>query len=151
FQDWGASYLEASVSMPPLTGAQAPAWIAFLMNLRGTLNVFQIGDPLSRAPQGSGAGSPVVNGAAQSGYTLATRGWTAGASGVLLPRDWLQIGYRLYRNLGIANADGSGAATLSIWPQIRESPNDGDTIVTSNTKGLFRLKGNPRKYSMLGN
>ena len=28
---------------------------------------------------------------------------------------------------------------------------DGDTIITTNTKGLFRLKGNPRKFSMLGN
>jgi hypothetical protein len=137
--------------MPPLTGAQAPAWIAFLMSLRGTLNVFQIGDPLSRAPQGSGAGSPVVNGGAQTGYMLATRGWTAGASGVLLPGDWLQIGYRLYRNLGIANADGSGAATLSIWPQIRESPADGAALVLNNTQGLFRLKANSRKFSMLTN
>jgi hypothetical protein len=25
-QDWQASYIEASVSMPPLTGKQAPAW-----------------------------------------------------------------------------------------------------------------------------
>ena len=89
--------------------------------------------------------------AAQTGYSLATKGWTAFARGLLLPGDWLQTGYRLYRNLAVANADGSGHATRSIWPQIRESPNDGDTIVTSNTKGLFRLTGNLRKYSMLGN
>ena len=151
FQDWQASYLEASVSMPPLTAAQAPAWIAFLMSLRGTLNVFQMGDPLRSTPQGSGAGSPEVNGANQVGYTLATKGWTASASGVLLPGDWLQIGYRLYNNLGIVNADGSGNATLSIWPQLRESPTDATAIVLNNTQGLFRLKANSRKYSMLAN
>jgi hypothetical protein len=151
FQDWQASFIEWSVSMPALTRAQAPAWIAFLMSTRGTLNVFQMGDPLAMTPQGSASGTPVVNGGSQTGYSLATNGWTAGASGVLLPGDWLQIGYRLYRNLAIANADGSGHSTLSIWPQIRESPNDGDTIITSNTKGLFRLKANPRKFSMLGN
>ena len=151
FQDWQASFIEWSVSMPPLTRVQAPAWIAFLMSTRGSLNVFQMGDPLAKTPRGSVSGTPLVNGGSQTGYSLATKGWTAFANGVLLPGDWLQIGYRLYRNLGTANADGSGHATLSIWPQIRESPGDGDTIVTSNTKGLFRLKGNPRKYSMLGN
>jgi hypothetical protein len=121
------------------------------MSLRGTLNVFQMGDPLRSTPQGTGAGSPEVNGANQVGYTLATKGWTASASGVLLPGDWLQIGYRLYNNLGIVNADGSGNATLSIWPQLRESPADSTTIVLNNTQGLFRLKANSRKYSMLAN
>lgn len=150
-QDWQASYIEASVSMPPLTGKQAPAWIAFLMSLRGTLNVFQLGDPLLTAPQGSAAGTPLVNGGSQTGFTLATKGWTPFASGVLLPGDWIQIGYRLYRNLATLNADGSGYATASIWPQIRESPADGTALVLNNTQGLFRLKANSRKYSMLSN
>ena len=151
FQDWQASYLEASVSMPPLTRKQAPEWIAFLMSLRGSLNVFQIGDPLRTSPQGSGLGSPQVNGANQTGYSLLTKGWTAGAAGVLLPGDWLQIGYRLYANLGIANTDGGGDAILSIWPQLRESPADSTAITLNNTKGLFRLKANTRKYSQLAN
>lgn len=146
-QDWQQGWLEASVSYPPLTHVQAQAWIAFMMGLRGQANVFQIGDPLAVAPQGSGAGTPLVNGASQSGFTLNTKGWTAGASGVLKPGDWLQIGYRLYRNLALANADGSGDAALSIWPSLRESPSDGDSIILDNTKGLFRLKTNARKWS----
>jgi len=151
FQDWQTSFIEASVSMPPLTAKQAPAWIAFLMSLRGSLNVFQLGDPLRTAPQGSGAGSPAVNGANQTGYSLLTKGWTASAAGVLLPGDWLQIGYRLYSNLAIVNADGSGGATLSIWPQLRESPADSDAIILNNTKGLFRLAANTRKFSEAAN
>ena len=151
FQDWQNSFISASVSMPPLTGAQAPAWIAFLMSLRGKLNVFQIGDPLRSAPQGSGAGSPEVSGANQIGYSLVTKGWTASAAGVLLPGDWLQIGYRLYSNLAVVNADGSGNATLSIWPQLRESPADSDVITLNNTKGLFRLASNTRKFSQAAN
>src|SRR6266702_5839374 len=59
-QDWQQGWLEASVSLPPLTHAQAQAWIAFLMALRGQANVFQLGDPLAVAPQGSGAGAPTV-------------------------------------------------------------------------------------------
>jgi hypothetical protein len=146
-QDWQQGWLEASVSMPPMTHITAQQWIAFLMSLRGQANVFQMGDPLAVAPQGSASGTPVVTGSGQTGYSLATSGWTANASGVLQPGDWLQIGYRTYRNLQTVNADVSGNATLSIWPRLRESPNDGDSLILTNTKGLWRLKSNTRKWS----
>lgn len=145
--DWQQGMLEASVSYPPMTHVHAQAWIAFLLGLRGQRNVFQFGDPLAVAPQGSGAGTPLVNGGPQSGFSLNTKGWTAGASGVLLPGDWLQIGYRAYRNLLPVNADGSGNATINIYPSLRESPADGDALILNNTKGLWRLKTNARKWS----
>lgn len=40
-QNWGASYMEAIVSLPPLTDAQAQAWVSFLFALQGIANVFQ--------------------------------------------------------------------------------------------------------------
>ena len=146
-QDWQASWLTGTITMPPLTNTQAQTWIAFLLQLRGQANVFQFGDPIARAPQGTGAGVPVVNGAGQSGYSLATRGWTANATGVLLAGDWLQIGYRLYRCLDATNADASGYASVPIWPQLRESPADGVALVLTQTKGLWRLGANLRKWS----
>ncbi len=147
-QDWQASFMEASVSMPALTHAQAQEWIAFLMALRGQAKVFQLGDPLAAIPRGSALGTPLVDGASQRGYLLATKGWTPGAAGVLLPGDWIQIGYRAYRILAPASADGSGHAVLNIWPQLRESPADSAVIVTQNTKALWRLKSNARKWSI---
>jgi hypothetical protein len=147
-QDWQQGWLEASVSMPPLAPLHARAWVAFLKGLRGQANVFQLGDPLGVAPQGSGAGTPVVNGSGQSGFTLNVRGLTPGASGVLLLDDWLQIGYRLYSVvLSQVDADGSGNATINIYPSLRESPADGTAITLNNTKGLWRLKSNARKWS----
>ncbi len=143
-QNWQSSWLEASVSMPPMPHAQAQAWIAWLMGVQGQAGVFQLGDPLARAPlAGTGSGAMAVNGAGQTGYALSVRGWT----GTLSPGDWLQVGYRLYRNLGTASPTG-GAITVSIWPQIRESPLDGAAITLANTRGLFRLKANARKYSI---
>ena len=146
-QNWQAAWLEASVSLPPLTNQQAQAWIAFMMSLQGQANVFQLGDPIAVAPSGTGAGVPQVNGGNQSGFALQTKGWSPNAAVVLLPGDWLQIGYRLYRNLGIVNADAGGQAPLSIWPQLREPPVDGAPITLTNTKGLWRLKSNARKWS----
>jgi hypothetical protein len=60
-QDWQASFLEASVSMPPLTQPQAQNWIAFLMALRGQAKVFQLGDPLAVVPRGSALGVPPIS------------------------------------------------------------------------------------------
>src|SRR6185312_9413519 len=70
-QDWQGSWLEATVSMPPMLHSVAQAWIAWLMALRGIAGVFQLGDPLAATPQGTGAGAIVVSGAAQTGRTLA--------------------------------------------------------------------------------
>ena len=150
-QNWCASWMELSISMPPMPNRVVQQWLAFLLALQGTDNVFQLGDPLMATPLGSGAGTPVVNGNGQTGYSLSTRGWTANATGVLMPGDYLQIGLRLYRNLTVLNADGTGQATASIWPQIRESPLDGTALVLSNTKWLLRLKQNQRKWSVTQN
>jgi hypothetical protein len=135
-QNWCASWMELSISMPPMPNRLVQQWLAFLLALQGTDNVFQLGDPLMATPLGSGAGTPVVNGGVQTGYSLVTRGWTANAAGVLLPGDYLQIGYRLYRNLTVLNADASGNAIASIWPQIRESPVDAPRLSSPIRSGF---------------
>ena len=142
-QNWQGSWMEGSISLPPMVHARACPWVAFLLSAQGQSAVFQFGDPLARVPQGTAAGSIVVNGGGQAGYVLNVSGGTG--AGCLLPGDWIQIGYRLYRNLGTYNG---GAAALDIWPQIRESPLTASAVVTSNTKGLFRLKSNARKWSI---
>jgi hypothetical protein len=141
-QVWPGSWLEASISMPPMKHATVQAWLAWLLQVQGMAGVFQLGDPLAALPTGTGAGSPVVSGAGQTGSALNTSGWSGANS--LLPGDWIQIGYRLYRNLGIV---GAGPQTLSIWPPLRESPPDATPIAVTNTVGLFRLKSNARKWS----
>ena len=139
--DWQAGWMEATISLPPMKRALAEPWIAFLMALHGQANVFQFGDPSATAPRGSAAGSPLVNGAGQTGYALATSGGT----GTLLAGDWIQIGYRLYRNLEDV---ALGSATLNIWPQLRESPDANTAIILTNTQGLWRLRSNARKWTM---
>jgi hypothetical protein len=147
-QDWGASFMEASVSLPPLTHAQAQAWIAFMLSLHGQANVFQLGDPLAVAPKGAATGTPVVDGAGQTGYVLNLRGWTPSTGGLLLPGDWIQIGYRLYRTISCPASGLTGALALTVWPQIRESPADGTAVILNNTQGLWRLQKNATKWSI---
>lgn len=39
--DWNASYMKATVVMPPLPYATAQTWVAFLRSLKGISGVFQ--------------------------------------------------------------------------------------------------------------
>jgi hypothetical protein len=143
-QQWpGADMLRGTMTLPVLKQPEAAAWISFLMELRGMANAFQIGDPLQTSPMGTGAGTPVVNGAQAAGsQTLAMSGFTG--SGCLLPGDWIQVGFRLYR---VLEQQDSGTASVGIWPSLREAVTDGETVITSNTLGLFRLAANNRTWS----
>jgi hypothetical protein len=135
----------------PLTRAEADAWIAVLLALNGRLGTVLLGDPIARTPKGTAAGTPVVDGAGQTGQTLATTGWTPNQTGVLLRGDWLQVGtgttQRLYKLLTDADADGSGEAVLDIWPRLRESPADEAPLVLTDPAGVFRLTHNAVAWS----
>jgi hypothetical protein len=147
-QAWpGADWWEATFSLPQLTRPQAAVWAAFLGELRGMQNVFYLGDPLHPRPCGTPRGEPVVNGVnAAMSATLNTRGWTADAMRLLLPGDYLQLGTYLHRVLDVVNADGSGNASISLWPSIRVATTDGQAVTFNKPQGLFRLAENRRSY-----
>lgn len=147
-QRWpGADLWKGTLSLPPLTPAQADVWVAGLMQLQGMANAFLLGDPLKRAPRGHPQGSPAVDTSISmkaGGSTLFTLGWVAGAAGVLLAGDYIQVGFRMHRVLDTVNADGLGKAAIAIWPSLREVPSG--AITTSNAKGLFRLASNDQSW-----
>ena len=69
---------------------------------------------------GSGLGSPKVNGNDQSGTSLMTYGWTASETGVMKAGDCFTVpGVDvLFRVTADVDADGSGLATITIEPPI---------------------------------
>lgn len=139
-----------SVSFPPMKRAIIEPWIGFMLSLNGRAGTFTMGDPLGKVPRGTAPGTPLVDGASQTGSTLSTKGWTAGQTGILLAGDYIQIGTSLHRVLVDADSDGSGLADLEIFPRLRTSPADSATIITSNTVGLWRLISDEMPYT-LGN
>ena len=129
-----------------LTKSQTDLWFAFLTRLKWRYGTFTFGDPTKATPSGVATGTPVVNGSSQSGDYLNTRGWTPNVTGILKAGDYIQIGTgsstTLYRLTADASSDGSGNASLEIWPQIRQNasiPTDGATVITANCVGQFRL------------
>ena len=146
---------EADIQLPAMQRENAEQWVAFLMSLYGQKGTFLLGDPLGAAAQGSAstaAGTPVVNGASQTGGTLAIDGLPASATNYLKAGDYIQLGSaatsQLYKVLTDASSNGSGEATLDIWPDLRSSPADGATVVVANAKGVFRLNDNATSWDI---
>lgn len=133
---------QADIQLAKMDRDTAEVWISSIISLRGQVGTLLIGDPAGTTPQGTVSGSPVVNGAGQSGFELSIRSLTGGFKA----GDYIQIGNHLHKIV----QDVSGAtATLDIWPRLRESPGDGDPVIYTNAKGLFRLSSpiSPFSYS----
>lgn len=145
----------AMIAIPPVKREDSEYWNAFLLRLRGQFGTFLLGDPNAATPRGSAAsaaGTPVVNGASQTGNNLNIDGLPASATGYLKAGDYIQLGSgstaRLYKVLEDVNSNASGEATLNLWPDLRSSPADGATVVVNNAKGLFRLESNDATWSI---
>lgn len=143
---WGAT-----LELGEMNRADAETWVAFMASLRGRYGTALIGDPLGTSPQGTWAGAPLVNGAHVAQLrTVAVDGFTVGATGKA--GDWIQFGSgsstRLHKVLQDFTANGSGQASIEIWPALRDALLDNAAFVTSSAKGLFRLAGNRRSYTL---
>jgi hypothetical protein len=149
-QTWpGADWWTVQMTMPPMTRAQSWPWEAFLAELRGQANVFQVGDPRALTPLGTVAGTPTTL-ASESPTGNAAMATEVGVQGFhatdeLLAGDYIQIGYRLHRVVEATGTISSGKAVLTIWPSLREAPADGTTVIVNATQGLFRLAANQRQ------
>ena len=146
---YSGEFWEVDLTMPPMRTATARAFVAFLVSLRGQYGSFFLGDFDARTAlgtAGTSAGTPLVNGADQTGNTLVCDGAPNSQTGYLKAGDYIQLGsgstQRLHMVVADSNSDGSGNFTLSIEPALRDSPADDLAITVANTKGVFRLATN---------
>lgn len=140
------------VEYAPLARADAEALVAALCSLNGREGTFLFGDSANKAPRGTATGTPVVNGAGQTGEDISTRGWSASVAGILKAGDWIQFGSgstaRLHKVLADTNSNGSGVATLTLWPRVNSAKADGASIVTTFPKGNFVLTTDGMDWSV---
>lgn len=141
--DYGGKRWRATLTLPVLELHNAKRWVAWFLSLNGIEGTFYLKPSLEAAPVGSAQGTPLVKGASQTGQSLSTDGWDSSQPAVLMAGDWIQVGNFLYRVLQDVASDGSGDATIDIWPGLRSSPNDNDPITVFDAKGLFRLEQVP--------
>lgn len=143
---------QADVTLPPMKRADAEAWVAWLVSLRGSFGTFLMGDPIGATPRGAGGGTPLVNGASQTGQDLDIDGCTSNVTGWLKAGDYVQLGSAgsatLHKVLADVNTNGSGQATLTLWPHIRTAPSDNAAVTISNTVGRWRLASSESSWSV---
>ena len=136
---WGASF-----ELPPMVRADAEEWCAFLARLLGRAGRFYAGDSAGTTPRGVATGTPLVKNGGQTGSSLTTDGWTVGITGILKTGDYVSwntpTAWReLHKLTADATSDGSGNATLSITPPIRESPADNAPLIVQSATCVMML------------
>lgn len=143
--DWGGERWLIDASLPPMRRAVAEEYIAFFTALKGRYGTFLMRIPAHRAAQGAVSGTPLVAGESQTGATLDIDGLALSTTAIVKAGDFFNLGTgsstRLHKSLTTVNSDGSGAATLSIWPALRESPTDNSAVTFADCVGHFTLTG----------
>jgi len=147
-QRWQVTY-----TLVPMPRDKANVWIAWLASLNGKEKSFL--SPLSHLTSSEGSASantaPTVNGASQTGNTLAMTGAPVSETNYFKAGDFLQLqangdDARVYMVLQDVSTDGGGAVTADIWPDLYTSPTNGSTVTVLNPRGAFKLNQNVTEY-----
>jgi len=127
-----------SFTMENLVEADAALLQALLVQLRGQANRLLLHNFARPTPRGTATGTPLVNGASQTGVSLITDGWTAGIT-ALRTGDFFGVNGELKMVTADAVADGSGNCTISFEPPLRSSPADNAALTTTKPLAIFML------------
>ncbi len=118
---------------------------AFLLAMNGQANRALMPDHSYHGPRGAIAGSaPVVDGAGQTGFEINITGLLPSITNIFKGAD--QFSFQNANGLfelkfvsADVDSDGSGNATVPIWPEIHHSPPDAGVIYTVSPAGTFML------------
>ena len=135
------------LSFLPMDRATAGVLEGFLRSLRGPAGRFRMGDPYQSLPRGQDLGAPTVRAAVAGSETLDTVGWQVHIADQLKAGDFIQVGVHLYSVLCDVRSDGNGAASLKVWPTLRESYAPGTEVKTRNARGIFSLTSNEQTFT----
>ena len=131
------------LAYPSLEEQDAALLQSFLVRLRGQANRFTCFNFARPVPRGTALGTPLVNNASgspaelQSGSSLITNGWTAGAT--LKDGDFFSVNSELKMCVADSVADGSGNMTITFEPPLRSSPPHAAPITTDRPTAVFML------------
>lgn len=138
FQHAGERW-RVQVELPPMPRELAAEWRAFILNMDGGAGTVLFGDVFNDSPRGAATGTPVVDGAAQTGRTLNIKGANINVTNWLKRGDKIQVGLHLYEVTRDVGTDGDGMATLDIFPRLRSNILNEQVVVTYQPRGAFRI------------
>ena len=127
---------KVTLSYENLFDSERAVMQAFLSQLTATAENFYLEDH-SYERRGTGAGTPLVAGAGQSGNQLVIDGWTSGFY-AFRAGDYFEVS----GELKMVTADAvisAGSATVDFVPELRSSPANNAAVTITSPKGVFRL------------
>lgn len=119
---------------------------AFMAKLRGRAGRFTLHNFSRPRPRGVGSGSPLVNGAGQTGVSLVTDGWTVSTSGLLVAGDYIGVNGELKIVVASVDSDAGGNATITFEPPLRSAPNDNAAIILEKPTAVFSLEDDAMRW-----
>lgn len=145
-QQFEGEWWEATLGYRNLDRELAQDVIGFIDSLRGPIGTFVLPFPGYSTPRGTAStvlSSPTVNGSGQAGSAeLVVQSAAVSQTGWLLKGDIIQVGPssrpRWHRVTQDVDTDGSGNATIDVWPYIRDNTINGDAVSFSSPLCLFR-------------
>lgn len=139
--DFGGAFWQASFTLTGMKGDsdQFRNWKAFFAQLGGRMGRFYANDPDKTTPAGTATGTPLVNGANQTGNQLIIDGCTINLPTWLKQGDYFSVNGEYKMMTTDAATDSSGNTTLNFFPQLRSSPPDNTAIITTNPQCLMML------------
>lgn len=125
-----------------LTGAKREAMWGHLLKLKGRRNRSQVDmSTIKYVRGGAGGGTPLLVGAHSAGATsLSIDGASNSITNWLKAADYITIGNQLVQVDAAVNTNGSGQATLSIWPELHKNYADNTPVNISTPFGVFFLR-----------
>lgn len=128
-------------SFIPVNGSDMLTFEAWLLGL-GKSGTFYAYDPTRVQPLGGVVSSMVVDGGGQTGYSIQLRNGPVSSTPLLAGED-IQIGDQYFRLTSDFTTNSSGVGTANIWPAIRSSFADGETVVTDGPVLIARVTSKP--------
>lgn len=140
-------YFNLTASYPPMTRADFAPIFAFVMAQRGQFETFQVTPTVVKSGLGSPAGTPLVNGASQTGRSVVTDGWNASIN-VFKAGDYVKFDHdKVYTVTADATSDGSGNATIAIEPALVASPANDSAVTYENVPFTVALTSAIQEYA----
>ena len=146
----GSQYFSFTVQMPPLQREKAQEVFAFLQKQKGSFEDFTIVAPLDNLGAGKAETDIQVVGAHTSGdATIALDGFTANQAGALKAGDLVKFAghSKVYMVQNNIDADGSGALTLQISPNLITTLADNEAVTVNKPSFTVYLESNEIMYS----
>ena len=131
-----------------MTRAQFAPIHAFVLKQRGQYESFQVVPPVVNAGLGSPAGTPLVNGADQTGRSVVTDGWNASIT-IFKAGDFLKFANhdKVYKVVTDATSDGSGDSTITIEPPLVTSPATDSAITYTSVPFTVALTSGIQEFA----